>query len=46
MSQVFLGIPGIPEIPETTVTTRHETTGSKLAKNYVKSVHHHPAYLT
>ena len=31
---------------EATVRTRHGTTGSKLGKEYVKTVYGHPAYLT
>ena len=31
---------------EATVRTGHGTTGSKLGKEYVKSVYCHPAYLT
>ena len=30
---------------EATVRMRHETTGSKLGRKYVKSVHCHPVYL-
>ena len=30
---------------EATFTTRHGTTGSKLAEEYVKAVYYHPAYL-
>ena len=31
---------------EATVRTRHETTGSKYRKEYIKAVYCHPAYLT
>ena len=31
---------------EATVRTRHGTTGSKLGKEYIKTVYGHPAYLT
>jgi len=31
---------------ETAIRTRHETTGSKLGKEYDKAVYCHPAYLT
>ena len=31
---------------EATVKTRHERTGSKLGKVYIKAVYCHPAYLT
>ena len=31
---------------ESTVKTGHGKTGSKLGKEYVQTVYHHPAYLT
>ena len=33
-------------VQEATVKTKHETTGFKLGKEYIKAVYCHPAYLT